>query len=223
MICRIWNLVAFIGIVSTSTDYSSLRLVEFFAENDILIRVGSCLCVDLLLIQLFGSVLDRFVLRENIGLRVRISCYLRLHHACCFARIVSHVQPLRSVWNVYTIYLLSEKIVDLLRYVTIAILFVFGVLCLWPIVQWSKMSVRSVPVSDKLERQNVQETLSEGRLGTQLRRSSRVKVPSNTDFESRTAERANTLKYSCAGYIATLTRLRGNIQGIIKSCGTLED
>ena len=56
------------------------------------------------------------------------------------------------------------------------------------------MSVRSLPVADKLERQNVQETLSEGRLGTQLRRSSRVKVPSNIDFESRTAERANTLK-----------------------------
>ena len=52
------------------------------------------------------------------------------------------------------------------------------------------MSVRSVPVADKLEQQNVQETLSEGRLGTQLRRSSRVKVPSNIDFESRTAERA---------------------------------
>ena len=85
------------------------------------------------------------------------------------------------------------------------------------------MSVRSVPVADKLERQYVQETLSEGRLGTQLRRSSRVKVSSNTDFESRTAEKANTLKYSCAGYIATLTRLRGNIQGIIENCGTLED
>ena len=94
---------------------------------------------------------------------------------------------------------------------------------MWPIVQWSKMSVRSVPVADKLEQQNVQETLSEGRLGTQLRRSSRVKVPSNIDFESRTAERANTLKYSCAGYVATLTRLRGNIQGIIENCGTLED
>ncbi|CAH3173430.1 unnamed protein product, partial [Porites evermanni] len=44
-----------------------------------------------------------------------------------------------------------------------------------------------------------------------------------TDFESRTAERANTLKYSCAGYVATLTRLRGNIQAIIENCGTLED
>ena len=94
---------------------------------------------------------------------------------------------------------------------------------MWPIVQWSKMSVRSAPVADKLEQQNDQETLSEGRLGTQLRRSSRVKVPSNTDFESRTAERANTLKHSCAGYVATLTRLRGNIQGIIDNCGTLED
>ena len=80
------------------------------------------------------------------------------------------------------------------------------------------MSVRSVPVADKLERQYVQETLSEGRLGTQLRRSSRVKVSSNTDFESRIAERANTLKYSCAGYVATLTRLRENIQGIIENC-----
>ena len=80
-----------------------------------------------------------------------------------------------------------------------------------------------MPVADKLERQNVQETLSEGRRGTQLRRSSRVKVPSNIDFESRTAERANTLKYSYAGYVATLTRLQGNIQGINENCGTLED
>ena len=85
------------------------------------------------------------------------------------------------------------------------------------------MSVRSLPVADKLEQQNVQETLSEGRLGTQLRRNSRVKVPSNTNFESRTAERANTLKYSCAGYVATLTRLRGNIQFIMDNFGTLED
>ena len=59
MICRIWNFVAFIGIVFTSTDYSSLRLVQFFKENDILIGIGSYLRVDLLLIQLFGSVLDR--------------------------------------------------------------------------------------------------------------------------------------------------------------------
>ena len=56
MICRIWNFVAFIGIVSTSTDDSSLRLVQFFAENDILIGIGSYLRVDLLLIQLSGSV-----------------------------------------------------------------------------------------------------------------------------------------------------------------------
>ena len=83
--------------------------------------------MDLLLIHLFGSVLDRFVLGENIGLRVRISCYLTLHHACCFASIVLQVKPLRSVWDVYIIYLLSEKIVDFLRYVKIAILFVFGV------------------------------------------------------------------------------------------------
>ena len=200
----------FIGIVSTSTDYSSLRLVQFFMENDILIGVGSYLHVDLLLIQLFGSVLDHFVLGENIGLRVRISCYLRLHHACCFARIVSHVQPLRSVWNVYTIYLLSEKIVDLLRYVTIAILFVFGVLCLWPIVQWSKMSVRSVLVSDKLERQNVQETLSEGRLGTQLR-SSRVNIPSNTDFESRTAMGCHFRQNYCFVFIRQHISLLGNV------------
>ena len=41
----------FIGIVSTSTDYSSLRLVQFFAENDILIGVGSYLRVDLLHIK----------------------------------------------------------------------------------------------------------------------------------------------------------------------------
>ena len=127
VICRIWNFVAFKGIVSTFTDDSSLHLVQFFVENDILIDIGSYLRVDLLLIQLFGSVLDRFVLGENIGLRTRISCYLTLDHACCFARIVLHVQPLRSLWDVYIIYLLSEKIVDFLRYVTIAIFFVFGV------------------------------------------------------------------------------------------------
>ena len=89
--------------MSTSTDYSSLRLVQLFAENDILKGIGSYLGV---LIQLFGSVLDRFVLGENTSLRVRISRYLTLHHTCCFARIVLHVQPLRSVWNVYIIYLL---------------------------------------------------------------------------------------------------------------------
>ena len=68
--------------------------------------------MDLLLIQLFGNVLDRFVLGENIGLRVRFSCYLTVHHARCFARIVLHLQPLRFVWDVYIIYLLSEKVVD---------------------------------------------------------------------------------------------------------------
>ena len=31
------------------------------------------------------------------------------------------------------------------------------------------------------------------------------------------------MKYSCAGYVATLTRLRGNIQFIIDNFGTLED
>ena len=105
-LCRVhWNCV-------TSTDYSSLRLVRFFAENDILTGVESYLRLDLLLIQVCGNVLDRFVLGENIGLCVRFSCYLTLHHARCFARIVLHVQPLRFVWDVYIIYLLSEKIVD---------------------------------------------------------------------------------------------------------------
>ena len=110
MICRIWNFVAFIGIVSTSTDDSSLRLVlrgERYSNRD-----WSYSRVDLLLIQLFGNVVDRFVLGENIGLCVRFSCYLTLHHARCFARIVLHVQPLRFVWDAYIIYLLSEKIVD---------------------------------------------------------------------------------------------------------------
>ena len=53
----------------------------------------------------FGS----FVLGENIGLRVRISCYLTLHHAYCFARIVLHVQPLRSVWDVYIFFCYQRK------------------------------------------------------------------------------------------------------------------
>ena len=91
MICRIWNFVAFIGIVSTSTDDSSLRLVQFFAENDILIGTGSYLRVDLLLIQLFGNVLDRFVLRENIYL-TRICCDL------------SHLELCRVHWNCVHVY-----------------------------------------------------------------------------------------------------------------------
>ena len=37
------------------------------------------------------------------------------------------------------------------------------------------------------------------------------------------AERANTLKNSRSGYIATLTRLRGNIKEIMDNCGHLED
>ena len=115
MICRIWNFVAFIGIVSTSTDDSSLRLVQFFAENDILTEIGLIhvwICCSFSCLGTFWIVLDRFVLGENIGLCVRFSCYLTLHHARCFARIVLHVQPLRFVWDVYIIYLLSEKIVD---------------------------------------------------------------------------------------------------------------
>ena len=49
-LCRVhWNCV-------TSTDYSSLRLVQFFAENDILTGIGSYLRLDLLLIQVCGNV-----------------------------------------------------------------------------------------------------------------------------------------------------------------------
>ena len=84
------------------------------------------------------------------------------------------------------------------------------------------MSVRSVPVADKFEWQNVWETLSEGSVGTQLW-SLRIKVPPNTNFESRTAERAIVLKHYRGGYIATLTRLWGNIQGMNEKCGILDD
>ena len=70
---------------------SSLRLVQFFEENDILIDIGSYLRVDLLLIQLFGNVLDRFVLRENVYL-TRICCDL------------SHLEPSRVHWNCVYIY-----------------------------------------------------------------------------------------------------------------------
>ena len=85
MICCIWNFVAFIGIVSTSTDYSSLHLVQFFEENDILIGIGSYLRVDLLLIQLFGSVLDRgehWIRRTNFVLFDTASRLLLLEN--CF-------------------------------------------------------------------------------------------------------------------------------------------
>ena len=83
--------------------------------------------MDLLLIQLFGNVLDRFVLGENIGLCVRFSCYLTLHHARCFARIVLHVQTFEiCVGRLYYLFAIRENS-GFLRYVTIAILFVFGV------------------------------------------------------------------------------------------------
>ena len=84
------------------------------------------------------------------------------------------------------------------------------------------MSVRSLPVGGKFE-QSAREALSEADIGTHLRKSSRIKVPSTINFESRMAERANTLKNSRSGYIATLTRLRGNIKEIMDNCGDLED
>ena len=84
------------------------------------------------------------------------------------------------------------------------------------------MSVRSLPVGGKFE-QSAREALLEADIGTHLRKSSRIKVPSTINFESRMAERANTLKNSSSGYIATLTRLRGNIKEIMDNCGNLED
>ena len=64
---------------------------------------------------------------------------------------------------------------------------------------------------------------SEADIETHMRRSSRIKVPSNTNFESRMAERANTLKHCHSGFIATLTRIRGDIKEKMDNCGHLED
>ena len=89
-------------------------------------------------------------------------------------------------------------------------------------LQYTEMSVRSLPVGGKFE-QSAREALSEADIETHLRKSSRIKVPSTINFESRMAERANTLKTSRSGYIATLTRLRGNIKEIMDNCGDLED
>ena len=97
----------------------------------------------------------------------------------------------------------------------------FEIICTLYIAIETEMSVRSRPVGGKFE-QGAREALSEADIGTHLRRSSRIKVPSNINFESRTAERGNTLN-SRSGYIATLTRLRGNIQEIMDNCGNLED
>ena len=98
----------------------------------------------------------------------------------------------------------------------------FEIICTLYIAIETEMSVRSLPVGGKFE-QGAREALSEADIGTHLRRSSRIKVPSNINFESRTAERGNTLKNSRSGYIATLTRLRENIQEIVDNCGNLED
>ena len=86
------NLLRFVafGILSRSLELCP-HLVQFFAENDILIGIGSYLLVDLLLIQLFGSALDRFVLRENIYL-TRICCDL------------SHLELCRVHWNCVHVY-----------------------------------------------------------------------------------------------------------------------
>ena len=53
-----------------------------------------------------------------------------------------------------------------------------------------EMSVRSLTVASKFEH-NAREALSEAEIGTHLRRSSRIEVPSNINFESRMAETAN--------------------------------
>jgi len=84
------------------------------------------------------------------------------------------------------------------------------------------MSVRSLPVASKFE-QSAREASSEADIGTHMRRSFRIKVPSNINFESRMAERANTLKHSRSGFIATLTRIQGHIKEIMDNCGNLED
>jgi len=60
-------------------------------------------------------------------------------------------------------------------------------------------------------------------IGTHLRRSSRIKVLSTINFESRMAKRANTLKKTRSGYIATLTRIRVDIKEIMDNCGNLEE
>ena len=71
----------------------------------------------------------------------------------------------------------------------------FEIICTLYIAIETEMSVRSLPVGGKFE-QGAREALSEADIGTHLRRSSRIKVPSNINFESRTAERGNTLKNS---------------------------
>ena len=66
MICRIWNFVAFIGIVSTSTDDSSLRLVQFFAENDILTEIGLIYVWICCSFSCLGTFFDRFVVGRTL-------------------------------------------------------------------------------------------------------------------------------------------------------------
>ena len=90
----------------------------------------------------------------------------------------------------------------------------------------SRMSVRSLPVAGKFDRENVRKSTSETGFKSpeEIRRSVRVRQPSKMfESESYRAERARALSYSRKGYVGALTKLQETIQELISAGGTSEE
>ena len=87
----------------------------------------------------------------------------------------------------------------------------------------SRMSVRSLPVAGKFDRENVRKSTLEAGIKSpeEIRRSVRVRQPSKMfGSESYRAERARALFYSRKGYVGALTKLQETIQELMSSGGT---
>ena len=90
----------------------------------------------------------------------------------------------------------------------------------------SRMSVRSLPVAEKFDRENVRKSTSEAGFNSpeEIRRSVRVRQPSKMfGSESYRAERARALFYSRKGYVGALTKLQETIQELMSAGGTSEE
>ena len=126
MICRIWNFVAFIGIVSTSKDDLSLRLVQFFAEHDILTEIGLIhvwICCSFSCLETFWIVCSR---GEHWFMRTIFVLFDIASRSLLCENCFTCTTFETCVGLLYYLFAIRENS-GCLRYVTIAILFVFGV------------------------------------------------------------------------------------------------
>ena len=84
------------------------------------------------------------------------------------------------------------------------------------------MSVRSLPVAGKFDRENVRKSTSEAGFKSpeEIRRSVRVRQPGKMfGSESYRAERARALFYSRKGFVGALTKLQETIQELMSAGG----